>query len=180
MLNPKLILSLLILSLLIARNNVRSLARASGRAGFEGLVRMKNSGLCTYCLTNPSDSFDHVVPYFYSGKTFSRKGTDHFDKVPCCKGCNSLLHNKMFKRMEERHEYIRQRLGLPSLYPIDRSVIIKQNSRLPQTRQCLNCFKSFRPNTANHSFCSKGCSNEFNLKERPEVDILTTPNGFNP
>jgi hypothetical protein len=59
---------------------------------------------CGYCFQEWATGYDHLVPYSKGGQTIDS------NLYPCCKRCNSLLHNKEFDSITEKREYVRDKL----------------------------------------------------------------------
>jgi hypothetical protein len=68
--------------------------------------------LCIYC-DSIADGVDHPVPVsrLVSRRLLAHSKTKRYGKmVPCCANCNSMLGNKLFKFMEDRFEFVADRL----------------------------------------------------------------------
>lgn len=70
--------------------------------------------VCVYCGVY-GDSVDHFIPWSYNG-TGRRKGRD-FRKdqknlVYACRECNCIAGNKVFERLDDKREYIQNRLRI--------------------------------------------------------------------
>lgn len=69
---------------------------------------------CVYCGAN-EEVREHVVPWSWnhSGSRIrqnTRNKKDRNGTVPCCKECNNLASDKVFATIEEKREYISERL----------------------------------------------------------------------
>jgi len=59
---------------------------------------------CGYCFQEWATGYDHLVPYSKGGLTVDS------NLYPACRRCNGLLAAKMFNSIEEKREYVRNRL----------------------------------------------------------------------
>ena len=76
--------------------------------------------LCTYCEADLADSWDHIIPVSQGGED------DILNLAPCCKRCNSLAGNLVFKSLEEKRSYLKDRWKLIKK-PIERKLISKKS-----------------------------------------------------
>jgi hypothetical protein len=59
---------------------------------------------CGYCFDNWATCWDHLLPFSHGGLTIAS------NLYPACRRCNHLLGAKMFATIEEKREYVRQKL----------------------------------------------------------------------
>jgi hypothetical protein len=62
--------------------------------------------ICVYCFDRWADSWDHVIPYSYIGDRLGKTNL-----VPACRRCNGLASNKMFDSLQEKREYVQNRIA---------------------------------------------------------------------
>ena len=60
--------------------------------------------ICGYCFDRMATGYDHILPV-----SFRVDNTDS-NLYPSCRRCNSIAYNKIFNSLEEKREYVRQRL----------------------------------------------------------------------
>ena len=101
---------------------------------------------CIYCGAY-ADSIDHIVSCSYTGhasrKRKSGKVDNGYERVPACRECNNFLYNFLIFDIEERREYVQQRLKerygsyvhwteeeLAELGPTLRSAVITGNRKV--------------------------------------------------
>jgi hypothetical protein len=134
-------------------------------------LRLMITAVCVYC-GDPATCLDHIVPYFYSGKSVKRQGgSDAGRTVPACQQCNGGLHSKLFKTWEERCHYIwewRTARGLP----IFNQDIVIPPPPVPRRRfrTCIVCKTRFVLTAYNaHSkvYCSAKCRGKQWLLDHP-------------
>jgi hypothetical protein len=71
---------------------------------------------CVYC-GDDADTKDHIVPvsYYYDGIRSGRHLTNEYGKenlVDACKECNSIAGNKVFPNINDKKDYIQERIKM--------------------------------------------------------------------
>ena len=65
--------------------------------------------ICFYCGDDTQITRDHVMPVSYASTS---RYYDHSDTVPCCRECNGLLGNILLTTVEQRANYLADRLAI--------------------------------------------------------------------
>ena len=75
-------------------------------------MKLKDSDRCTYCGVR-AEHRDHVVPFSYNSSRKKRRASDYNedDCVPACRECNLTAGSRVFDSVEEKRDYIQQKLG---------------------------------------------------------------------
>lgn len=75
-------------------------------------MRLNPGDRCTYCGL-PAQDRDHVIPFSYHSSRKKRTTADYNedDCVPACKECNNVANARIFDSLEEKRDYIQQKLG---------------------------------------------------------------------
>lgn len=75
-------------------------------------MKLNPGDRCTYCGL-PAQDRDHVIPLTYSSSQTRRRESDYTDEncVPSCRECNNTANARVFDSLEEKRDYIQQKLG---------------------------------------------------------------------
>lgn len=67
-------------------------------------VQDRDDYMCVYC-RGPAVEVDHVIPYSRGGLT------DESNLVACCRQCNAIAKNKLFKTIDLKRKYILEEIA---------------------------------------------------------------------
>lgn len=135
---------------------------------------------CFYC-GGIADTRDHVIPVAFTSLT--RKNVGYRGKcVPCCRRCNSILGDKVFDSLEERRNYVVDKLLMElrkqTIIPNDEQPIeslpVEENTKSIKPAKkitiskvktfeitCLTCGIVYAATRRWQRFCSNECRRKF-------------------